>query len=83
MLTGPFLVTSAGYGIYVESDWPGTWHVADSDPGVLSVEYEGDIVDSARLPGARAARRHRPLCPGGWAAADAAALGIRPLALAG
>jgi alpha-glucosidase (family GH31 glycosyl hydrolase) len=51
-LFSPFVVSSKGHGVEVDSDWPGTWSIGSSDaPDVLRVEQEGPTLDLVIFPG--------------------------------
>jgi alpha-glucosidase (family GH31 glycosyl hydrolase) len=47
----PFFVSSAGYGVYVESDWPGTYRFGLDDAKALTIAYEGPSVAVRIFPG--------------------------------
>ena len=52
----PFFVSSAGYGVFVESDWPGTYRFGvDAEhrttPTQLTIEQEGPELSLLLLPG--------------------------------
>ena len=52
----PFFVSSAGYGVFVESDWPGTYRFGvDEDyrttPTQITIEQEGPELSFLLLPG--------------------------------
>ncbi len=52
----PFFVSSSGYGLFVESDWPGTYRFGvDADrrrrPTEVSIEQEGPELSLLLLPG--------------------------------
>ena len=47
----PFFVSSLGYGIYVESDWPGTYDFGAFEPARLKIEYEGPAPAFRIIPG--------------------------------
>ena len=58
----PFYVSSAGYGVYVESDWPGTYRFGVTATGKVvptevTIEYEGPELVLRSSP---ARRRSRP-----------------------
>jgi len=55
-LYSPFFVSSAGYGVYVESDWPGTYRFGvdaqrKTTPAELTIEYEGPELAFRIIPG--------------------------------
>ncbi|MEP7075705.1 MAG: TIM-barrel domain-containing protein [Acidobacteriota bacterium] len=37
----PFYISSRGYGVFVQGDWPGYFDVAAGDPGRIRIEFEG------------------------------------------
>jgi alpha-D-xyloside xylohydrolase len=37
----PFYLSSSGYGLFVEGTWPGHYDFCKTDPGLVSVEFEG------------------------------------------
>jgi alpha-glucosidase (family GH31 glycosyl hydrolase) len=47
----PFFVSSAGYGVWVESDWPGTYDFAAAAPGLVDLRYEGPDLALRVIPG--------------------------------
>lgn len=47
----PFLVSSSGYGVFVKSDWPGTFDLARYDPSVMDIRYEGPSLLINIIPG--------------------------------
>ena len=47
----PFYVSSAGYGVYVESDWPGTYRFGVDDASEVTLEYEGLELTLRVIPG--------------------------------
>ena len=52
----PFYVSSAGYGVYVESDWPGTYRfgvtaTGKAVPTEVTIEYEGPELVLRIIPG--------------------------------
>ncbi len=47
----PFFVSSAGYGVFVDSDWPGTYRLGTRDDEIVSIEYEGEVLDLKVFPG--------------------------------
>jgi alpha-glucosidase (family GH31 glycosyl hydrolase) len=52
----PFYVSSAGYGVYVESDWPGTYRFGvtangRTAPTEVTLEYEGPELVLRVIPG--------------------------------
>ena len=52
----PFYVSSAGYGVYVESDWPGTYRfgvtaAGKTVPTEVTIEYEGPELVLRIIPG--------------------------------
>jgi alpha-D-xyloside xylohydrolase len=55
-LYAPFFLSSLGYGILVESDWPGTFRFGvDAEkrrrPNEITIEYEGGSLSFLLLPG--------------------------------
>jgi alpha-D-xyloside xylohydrolase len=55
-LYSPFFVSSAGYGVYVESDWPGTYRFGidargRTVPNEVSIEYEDPKLTLRIIPG--------------------------------
>lgn len=72
----PLLVSSAGWGILVDSDWPGTFDVGAGDPDVVEIVYnqrDGFNLDlyAPGSPAETVARYHRrtgmPEVPPNWA----------------
>jgi alpha-glucosidase (family GH31 glycosyl hydrolase) len=47
----PFFVSSAGYGVYAQTDWPGTYRFGVDDPTEVSLEYEGPELPLRIIPG--------------------------------
>ena len=47
----PFYVTTQGYGIFVDSDWVGTYNFGKADPAVVSLAYEGRDLTLRVIPG--------------------------------
>jgi len=52
----PFFVSSSGYGIYVEGDWPATYRFGIDEqnlvrPAEVTIEYEGPTLSLLILPG--------------------------------
>ncbi len=50
-LYSPFYVSTAGYGVYVESDWPGTYRFGLDGDEAVTVVYEGPEVAVRLFPG--------------------------------
>ncbi|MBM4394660.1 MAG: hypothetical protein FJ087_03095 [Deltaproteobacteria bacterium] len=50
-LYSPFFVSSAGYGVLVDSDWPGVYDMGATAPGVVSIRYEGPDLPFVVFPG--------------------------------
>ncbi|RJO64107.1 MAG: glycoside hydrolase family 31 protein [Myxococcales bacterium] len=50
-LYSPFFVSSAGYGVWVESDWVGAYRFGTSDPTRVEIEYEGPGLVFRIIPG--------------------------------
>ncbi len=50
-LYSPFFVSTAGYGIYVDSHWPGKYDFGKSDPDVVALNYEGPELVFQVFPG--------------------------------
>jgi alpha-glucosidase (family GH31 glycosyl hydrolase) len=40
----PFFQSTMGYGVYVQSTWPGTYRFGSEDPARVTIEYEGPEV---------------------------------------
>jgi alpha-glucosidase (family GH31 glycosyl hydrolase) len=40
----PFYVSTAGYGVYVQSDWPGKFDMAADERDAVTLRYEGDAI---------------------------------------
>jgi alpha-D-xyloside xylohydrolase len=52
----PFFLSSAGYGVFVDSDWPGAYRfgvAADGSkaPDEITIEYEGGVLPLKIIPG--------------------------------
>lgn len=52
----PFFVSSSGYGVYVEGDWPATYRFGVDErgrvrPTEVTIEYEGPTLSFLLLPG--------------------------------
>lgn len=49
----PFYVSSKGYGVYINSTWPGTYCFGVDAPTKLTIEYEGGSLPLSVIPGPR------------------------------
>ncbi|MBI5528044.1 MAG: glycoside hydrolase family 31 protein [Deltaproteobacteria bacterium] len=47
----PFYVSSAGYGVWAESFWPGTYDFGKDDASSVTIEYEGPGLTLRVFPG--------------------------------
>jgi alpha-glucosidase (family GH31 glycosyl hydrolase) len=47
----PFYVSSAGYGVWADSFWPGTYNFGKADAAAVTLEYEGPSVTLRIFPG--------------------------------
>lgn len=47
----PFFLSSAGYGVYVESDWPGTYRFGTKKDDQVEIDYEGPDLSLQLIPG--------------------------------
>ncbi len=47
----PFFVSSAGWGAWIESDWPGGYDFGKADPHAVDLRYEGPALVLRILPG--------------------------------
>jgi alpha-glucosidase (family GH31 glycosyl hydrolase) len=50
-LYSPFFLSSRGWGLYVQSDWPGMYRLGSSREDAVSIEQEGGRVSFRVLPG--------------------------------
>jgi alpha-glucosidase (family GH31 glycosyl hydrolase) len=51
-LYGPFVVSTSGYGLEVDSDWPGTWRIGEaSAPDRIRIVQEGPRLELLVHPG--------------------------------
>ena len=48
----PFFVSSAGYGVYAETTWPGLYRFGTEADDTVSMEFEGETLTLWVLPGA-------------------------------
>jgi len=40
-IASPFHISSEGYGLFFDTTWPGTYDLADSEPDVTDISFEG------------------------------------------
>jgi alpha-glucosidase (family GH31 glycosyl hydrolase) len=69
----PFYLSSRGYAVFVQGDWPGRIDFADSDPANVKIEFEGPSFamkiytgDPATLVRAHALDAGPPVLPPKW-----------------
>lgn len=47
----PFFVSSGGYGVFANTNWPGVYDFGQRDPRQVSMHYEGDSLTVEVFPG--------------------------------